>query len=179
MSYGNYAPFYRPGFFNPMQMPPVPNAQEGQNQYGQPFAQPFSQPNVQPFQPMQTQAQQQGSNGFLFVLNENEASSYPVAPNNAVMLWDRDNPTIYVKSVDAQGVPSLRILDFTERNATPRQKPQEHVCKCGDKYVSKEQYDELRAYYDDLMSKYQSLSEKIDSMVVKPAPKKKTEAENE
>lgn len=177
MSYGAYAPFYRSGFFNPMQAQPMQPMQDAQ-QYGQTFGQ-FGQQNAQPFQQMQTQAQQQGANSFLFVLNENEASSYPVTAGNAVMLWDRDNPTIYVKSVDAQGVPSLRILDFTERNATPRQKPQEHVCKCGDRYVSKEQYDELRGFYDDLMSKYQSLSEKIESIVAKPAPKKKTEAEHE
>ena len=33
------------------------------------------------------------------------------------VIENKNKPTIYVKSVNAQGVPSMRVLDFTERNA--------------------------------------------------------------
>lgn len=103
----------------------------------------------------------QNTSDLLWVLNESEAASYPVAMNNTVVLWDKSLPIIYVKSVDGRGVPSMRVLEFKERTS---QSQQEHKCQCGDKYASKEQYDELRASYEALNSKYQSLIEKIDSM---------------
>ena len=108
MAYGNYAPFYRGGYFNTMQTPTMPQMADNQNQFAQPY-QPPMQTNPAPM-PIQTQQ----TNDMIWVLNENEATSYPVAPNNSVVLWDKNNPTIYVKSVHAQGMPSMRILDFTE-----------------------------------------------------------------
>lgn len=39
----------------------------------------------------------QRTSDIIWVLNENEAMAYPVAPNNTVVLWDKNNPTIYVK----------------------------------------------------------------------------------
>ena len=89
MSYGNYAPFYRGNYFNPLQ------TQEGLNQ---PMSQPYQQ-----MQPRQMPIVQQPSapvNDMLWVLNESEATSYPVAPNNTVTLWDKNEPTIYIKSVN-------------------------------------------------------------------------------
>ena len=46
-------------------------------------------------QPAQAQTPQQISTGILWVANEQEAQNYPVAPNNAVALWDSVNPVIY------------------------------------------------------------------------------------
>ena len=147
MAYGNYAPFYRGGFFNPMQTPTMPQMAENQGQYAQPYQ-----------QPMQTQQ----TNDMIWVLNENEATSYPVAPNNSVVLWDKSNPTIYVKSVNANGIPSIRILDFTERNADASNSPvnasKTHECTCGDKFATKEQINDLRGKIDDLTAKYEELS---------------------
>ena len=48
------------------------------------------------------------------------AKAYPVAPGNTVALWDSENQAIYIKMVDASGIPQpLRILDFTERVRVP------------------------------------------------------------
>lgn len=156
MAYGNYAPFYRGGFFNPMQTQPMPQMAENQGQFAQPYQQPI-QTNPTPM-PMQTQQ----TNDMIWVLNENEATSYPVAPNNSVVLWDKSNPTIYVKSVNANGMPSMRILDFVERNAnTPnlqKNATKTHECTCGDKYATKEQINDLRGKIDDLTAKYEELS---------------------
>lgn len=55
---------------------------------------------------------------IIWVLNETEATSYPVAPNNTVTLFDKSKPVIYIKSANVQGVPSMRILDYTERSAS-------------------------------------------------------------
>ena len=154
MAYGNYAPFYRGGFFNPMQTPTMPQMAENQNQ----FAQPYQAPMQTNPAPMQTQP----TNDMLWVLNENEASSYPVVPNNSVVLWDKNNPTIYIKSMNAQGIPSMRVLDFPERNDStqnmPVNAPKTHECTCGDKYATKEQINDLMGKIDDLAAKYEELS---------------------
>ena len=174
MAYGNYAPFYRGGFFNPMQTPTMPQMADNQNQFAQPYQQPI-QTNPAP---MPMQAQQ--TNDMIWVLNENEATSYPVAPNNSVVLWDKSNPTIYIKSVNTQGMPSMRILDFVERNVdtskTPKNTPKTHECTCGDKYATKEQINDLRGKIDDLTAKYEALSHPV---IEKPKTMAKKSKESE
>lgn len=142
MAYGNYAPFYRPGFFNPMQPQTMPQYQQMQDN-GNQFIQQY-QPNLQPTQMSLT-------NDFLWVLNENEATAYPVAPGANVVLWDKNSPTIYVKSVNAQGVPSMRILDFSERTADNTPKTSiDHVCECHGKYVTIDAFNSLQERFDAL-----------------------------
>ena len=174
MAYGNYAPFYRGGFFNPMQTPTMPQMADNQNQFAQPYQQPI-QTN-----PASVTIQTQPSNDMISVLNENEATSYPVAPNNSVVLWDKSNPTIYVKSVNAQGMPSMRILDFTERNINTSNShenaPKTHECTCGDKYATKEQINDLRGKIDDLTAKYEELSHPV---IEKPKTTTKKSKESE
>lgn len=174
MAYGNYAPFYRGGYFNPMQTPTIPQMAENQNQFAQPYQQPM-QTNPAPI-PMQAQQ----TNDMIWVLNENEATSYPVAPNNSVVLWDKNNPTIYVKSVNAQGMPSMRILDFVERNINASNSQENshktHECACGDKYATKEQINDLKGKIDDLTAKYEELTHPI---IEKPKSTSKKPKESE
>lgn len=174
MAYGSYAPFYRMGYLNPMQTPTMPPMADNQNQFAQPYQAPM-QTNPTPM-PMQTQQ----TNDMIWVLNENEATSYPVAPNNSVVLWDKSNPTIYIKSVNAQGMPSMRVLDFVERNAdtsnSPINAPKTHECTCGDKYATKEQINDLRGKIDDITAKYEELSK---SIVEKPKTTGKKAKESE
>lgn len=76
---------------------------------------------VNPFMPVgyqyqglaQQQSQQQ--TGLVWVLGEENAKSYPVAPNNTIALWDSEKMVIYLKTVDAFGRPSMSILDYTMR----------------------------------------------------------------
>jgi hypothetical protein len=42
-----------------------------------------------------------------------------LAPNTTLPLWDSENQVIYLKSTDASGMPSMKILDYTIRNNTP------------------------------------------------------------
>ena len=63
---------------------------------------------------MQTQ-QQAPQNGLIWVQGEQAAKSYLVAPNSTVQLWDSEEKVIYLKSADASGMPSMKILDYTIR----------------------------------------------------------------
>ena len=169
MAYPNY---YNGGYYPQYQNGAVPDML---NQYkGQYQQMPMQQPMVQQ---MQTPTQ---TNDMIWVLNENEATSYPVAPSNSVVLWDKNEPIIYVKSVNNQGMPSMRVLYFEERNTTPsnspKNAPKTHECTCGDKFATKEQLSDLRAKLDDLMAKYEELSKPI---VEKPKTTTKKAKESE
>ena len=142
--YRNYAPFYRGGYFNPMQTPTMPKLTENQNQWQlQNMQQPLNQPTQTP------------TNDMIFVLNENEASSFPVAPNNRVVLWDKNQTTFYVKSANAQGIPSMQIFDFSERTQSAPQTPTEHACKCGDNFVTKDDFNALKGDFEALSKRFE------------------------
>ena len=165
MPYGNYAPFYRPGYFNPLQ---TQNIQEG-------LSQPINQPYQNQMQMQQMPVAQQPmnpTNDMIWVLNESEATSYPVAPNTTVTLWDKNEPTIYIKSVNAQGIPSMRILDFAERTQNASETRREHVCNCGKDFVRIDDFKTLEQKYIDLESRLEALSSK-------PATKSKKATESE
>lgn len=167
MAYGNYAPFYRAGYFNPMQ--PItqqayqPMAQEN-NQYVPQYQQ------GQPIQQMQQtqmpyQTSQQPNNEMIWVQGEAGAKAYLVAPNNTVILWDSENSTIYVKSADVNGIPSMRTLDFTERNSQANQKPQERTYNFDDKFVTKEDFKTFQDDFEMLKDKVETLQNKKNKKV--------------
>ena len=66
---------------------------------------------------MQTpmQNQQPTNSSIIWVQGEQAAKSYLVAPNSTVQLWDSEEKVIYLKSADASGMPSMKILDYTIR----------------------------------------------------------------
>jgi hypothetical protein len=145
-----YAPYQRPMmYYNPS----IP--QEAQPmQSGQPYGQPQMQQPMQMPQPTPT-------NDMIWVLSEVEAQSYPVAPNNSVILWDKNNDVIYIKSANIQGVPSMRILDYTERTADNATKSSEkHECKCGSKFVSIESFNALQRDFEALRNELRNMKEK-------------------
>ena len=151
-----YAPFYRPSYYPQM---PMQNPPENQNQFGQ-----YQQPMQAPQMPMQNQPTPQPSNDMIWVLGEIEAQSYPVAPNNTVTLWDKNETTIYIKSVNAQGIPSMRILDFSERVPNAPKTTEKHECQCGNKYASKEQFEALETKFKALEAKFNSISAVTSNM---------------
>lgn len=148
-----YAPFYRPSYYPQM---PMQNPPENQNQFGQ------YQQQMQ--MPMQNQPTPQPSNDMIWVLGEIEAQSYPVAPNNTVTLWDKNETTIYIKSVNAQGIPSMRILDFSERIPNAPKTAEKHDCQCGDKFVSKDKFAALEKKFEALEAKFNSISAVTSNM---------------
>ena len=85
--------------------------------------QPMYAPMPQ-YQMPQTQAPQQQQNGSItWVSGEAGAKAYLVAPNTTVQLWDSEAQTIYLKSADASGMPTMKILDYTIRDAQPQNTP--------------------------------------------------------
>lgn len=109
--YGNYMPNY----YQPMQ-----------NYQPIPMNQPSMPQNNQPQFQAQTQAPQTmptNQPGIIWVPSEQAANEYLVAPNNAVALWDSNNPVIYMKQADASGKPSMKIYDLVERAQRPVQAP--------------------------------------------------------
>ena len=70
---------------------------------------------AQQFQPQQPASQLTNYSGRIWVSGRSEADFYPVAPNNAVDLWDRDGKTLYQKKADATGKPSVIVCDVVER----------------------------------------------------------------
>lgn len=72
------------------------------------------QPVYPQYQQPITQNQNQ-QNGVIWVQGEAGAKSYLVAPNNTVQLWDSEEQVIYLKSADASGMPSMKVLDYTIR----------------------------------------------------------------
>jgi hypothetical protein len=155
---------YNP-YFNPYYQQPAPQF------YGNNGAMPdtLSQMKGQYQTPMQTtpMSAPTPTNDMIWVQGEAGAKAYLVAPNNRVVLWDTETKTIYIKSADASGVPSMQILDFTERVHNGSQKPTEHACQCGDKFATKEEIKALQGKYDEIMSKLQALEDKPKAKTIK------------
>jgi hypothetical protein len=85
---------------------------------GYPASYPQYFPQYQPFSavPAQNNSQSQ-QNGIIWVSGEAGAKAYLVAPNTTVQLWDSEAQTIYLKSADASGMPSMKVLDYTIRDS--------------------------------------------------------------
>ena len=83
-------------------------------------AQQFQTPVMQAPQTQQAQA---GNGGIIWVQGEAAAKSYLVAPNTTVQLWDSEEKVIYLKSADASGMPSMKVLDYTIRGDAAPQAP--------------------------------------------------------
>lgn len=83
--------------------------------------QPTYMPQQQAYMPQMPQAQQQQSNGIIWVSGEAGAKAFMVAPNTTVQLWDSEDQVIYLKSADASGMPNMKILDYTIRQAGNQQ----------------------------------------------------------
>lgn len=88
--------------------------------------------------------QNQPNNSLIWVQGEAGAKSYLVAPNNTVPLWDSEAQVIYLKSADASGMPSMKVLDYSIReNANLPHR--DIINKKEEEYVTKEELEAFRA----------------------------------
>lgn len=104
-----------------------------------------TQSNAFPTQ-MNVGATQPTQNGIIWVQGEAGAKSYLVAPNTTVPLWDSEAQTIYLKSADVSGMPSMKVIDYTIRDMIPPKVAQQSVT-----YVTKDEFDKLRAEVQKMM----------------------------
>lgn len=148
--------FGQPDYMNMYQQP----------MYGQPMQDQLMQlrqqcqpTQGQQFQPPQMQRQPQ--NSMVWVQGEAGAKSYLIAAGNTVPLWDSENQTIYIKTVDASGVPSMRIFDYTERTQTATA-PAQTMKNPNEEFVTRKEFEELAA--------------KLAALTVKPVRKVVKEA---
>ena len=122
MAYNGYFPQYYPN-----QMPMM----QAQQQI------PLQQPQ------MAQNSVQNAGNGITWVLGENAAKSFPVGVGQTVVLMDREEPVMYMKSVDQSGMPlPLRVFDITERTAQSSEANTQKA-PAGD-YVSRSEFDEFK-----------------------------------
>lgn len=120
---------------------------------------PYQAPMPQQMPQMMPQNVPAGGNDMIWVQGEAGAKAYLLAPNATVVLWDTESPTIYIKSADATGKPIMKILDFEERGSSLPEK-KEHECSCGNEFVSKSEFS-------DLKTKIEKLEETVGGLVHK------------
>ena len=115
-----------------------------------------------PYLMPQTQPQAQG-NSLTWVQGIEAAKAWYVAPNTTVALWDSETQAIYLKSADASGMPSMKILDYTLR-AT-----ESHVERISDvktDYLTREDLEAVLGQISDLR-------DELDNLSIRRAPRKK------
>lgn len=162
--YPYYPVSYQPNYYNPspyqMQYPtqPVPQNQAVQQ----------NQPTVQP----------QSPSSILWVRNNQEAAMYPVAPNNAVALWDSGSPVIYLKQADASGKPSMKTYDLVERIETPVESVSAQECK-DTIYATKSELAALAGVVKDVDGVIASLKEEVNTLKTKTTVKRTNKKEED
>ena len=109
------------------------------NNYPATYQNPYLIQQPQFNQPVQ-QPQQQSP--IIWVSGEAGAKSFLISPNTSVVLFDSEGSSIYIKSADASGMPSLKILDYTIRDTAQNASPV--VPKESVSYATK---DDLKAVY--------------------------------
>ena len=138
MAYNNYFPQYYPN-----QMPMMQAQQQ----------MPLQQPQ------MAQNGVQNSGNGITWVLGENAAKSFPVGVGQTVVLMDREEPVMYMKSVDQSGMPlPLRVFDITERTETSSPKTS------NTDYVSRSEFDKFK---EDIRQTIKGMRKPKDSNEVK------------
>lgn len=148
--------------------------------YNNPYQQGFYQPMYQPVQqqPVQQQAQQTYSpainqSGIIWVSGPMEAQSYPIAPNNAVALWEKSGKVIYLKSADATGKPTMTVYDLVERD----QSASDAVAEQNTEYATKSDLSAVVGVvkgFDELIGSIKSDIDTLKGDMYGIAGKKKT-----
>lgn len=134
-NYQPYQPMYGQGYGQPMQ--------DQLSQLRQPYQmQPM--PQGQPMMPVQ---QTQPDNGMIWVQGEAGAKAYMVAPGNSVVLWDSEDHVIYIKSADASGMPGMRVFEYVERTAAPRNVSVGNA----NQYVTREEFEDFAARINQMI----------------------------
>lgn len=122
----------------------------GYQQMYYPNQQMIQQPQI-----IQQSQQNQQSNGIIWVQGEAGAKSYLVAPNTTIQLWDSENQVIYLKSADASGMPSMKVLDYTIRDGEQKQNNLNNQVE----YVTKNDFESLTKKIKELEEKIKKVGE--------------------
>lgn len=141
---------------------------------GFPATYQYYMPQYQPMMQQPSQAPQPQNNGVIWVQGEAAARSYLMAPNTTLPLWDSESNTIFLKTTDAAGMPSMKILDYTIRDQAPANAP---VAASSAPAMDLSGYA-TRADLDALAGQINALRAEIDGMATKRTTKREA-ANNE
>lgn len=128
-------------------------------------------------QPQQVQAQPQlqvppqqnnvFANNFVWIQGEEGAKAYMVAPGATVLLMDSENSVFYLKSASADGIPQLRIFDYTERTHSKSENNTQDLVKDDGRIEGFEKQ------ISKLESKIADLENQVLDIITMPSVKKK------
>ena len=151
---------------------------------------PQQQPMMQPRQPMMQSQQpvmgQQTQSSFvsdnsniIWVSDAKEADNYPLAPNSAVEMRDKNNQFLYVKQRDASGRPNMEAyrltpVDLSQSVTAPVQAAQATIVE----YVPVERFDALAARCDAIAAELEALKNKPCKCVSKRAKEEVKDGES-
>lgn len=112
-------------------MPYAPNAMynPGYNAYQQPMQQPI--------------------NGLVSVTGIDGAKAYQLPPNSSMPLFDANSDTMYLKTTDGAGFPTIKEFTFA---------PKETVQEPAADYVPRSEFDELAKKVEELTNAKQPVS---------------------
>lgn len=116
-------------------------------------------PTYQPAYQTPSMTTQNANNSIIWVSGEAGAKAYLIAPNTTVQLWDSECQRIYLKSADASGMPSMKVLEYTILDNTPKNAVNGHYDK-PDKSTAFATKDDITALSDRITA----LKAEIDSM---------------
>ena len=119
---------------------------------------PYGVPNYYPTYQSQQQAQ---ASSPIWVQGDAGAKSFLVAPNSTVALWDSESQTIYLKSADASGMPSMKVLDYTVRDMSAAPKTSAPEIDLGN-YVTKKDFESFEEKIRKQIKKLSIRSEEDD-----------------
>ena len=128
-----------------------------------PYQQNYYNQQIPQNQPVQQTIPAQTANtpsSIIWINGINEAATYPVAPNNAVALWDSSAPTIYLKQADPSGKPNIKIFDLVERTQTSVEAQKKEEVKLPD-YATKTDLHSLRTTIEDEIGALRERIEKV------------------
>lgn len=149
MAYYPYSYTGTPNYFNTYNPYAYPNIYP--NYYGTGTSTPSS---VQPSQTSYPNV------SVIWISDEKEVSTYPVAPNSAVALWDYIGKKIHMKQADATGKPTVKTYSLIEES---QEENKEEVVPV----VDFSAIDELKASLSDLrkdISGFADLQKDVESM---------------
>ncbi len=129
-----------------------------QQQYYPQYYYQYQQP--QTVQQPTVQNQPQVNNGMIWVQGIGGAKSYLVGPNATVTLWDSEAPVIYLKSADASGMPSMKILDYTIRDTPQTSTP---AVSSEDTFATKEDVNNIRGELEQFKARIDALTNRRDN----------------
>lgn len=109
-------------------------------------------PYTPQFYPNQSQSQSQTAiqnptSNIIFVQGDSGADNFYLGPNSSVILMDKDNPVVYIRSTDAIGRPNA-----TEKYYLVNEQDYAKLQGPAPEYISKEEFEEYKKYVEETYS---------------------------